>query len=353
MITIIGAGPAGLAIGYCLQQQQQPFHILERGSVGWSWQHHYDSVRLHTLKQNSALPGLPMPTDYPDFASRQQVVDYLRRYATHFDLPIEEGVEVERAWHANGRWHLQTSIGPRQTDTLIVATGIWSTPVQPALPGLDGFRGETLHGRDYRNPAPFHNRRVLVVGAGNTGCEIAAELGNAGVETGLVVRSGVAFVPYPTSPAAMTFAAWFTRTFPHLSDPILRRTRPDFSEIGLPPPAVPPTQTFPVVGFDLPEAVRAGAVTVYPEIECVEANGVRFADGRFAAIDAILFATGYRPTLDFLDPVPELDEYGRVAHPSQFPNLHVLGMHYPNTEGWLQSIGRFARRLAAQINTTP
>lgn len=349
MIVVVGAGPAGLAAGYYLQKKQLPFRILEKATVGWSWQNHYDSLHLHTLKANSALPGLPMPPSTPDFASRQQVVDYLQQYAAHFQLPIQTATAVTQARFDGNQWQLTTTQGSLSAETLIVATGIWSTPVVAPLPGLDSFTGEVVLGRDYRRPAPFEGQRVLVIGAGNTGCEIAAELGNASIDTSLVVRSGVAFVPYPTSAVAIDFSAWFTRHFPRLSNPILRRLRPDYSDIGLPPPPVPPTEAFPVVGFELPEAVAAGRVTVRGPIARIEGDCVTFADDSAETFDTLIFATGYRPTIDFIEPKPALDELGRVRDSQQFPQLYTLGMHYPNTEGWLQAIGRVAKRLVDQI----
>lgn len=351
MIVIIGAGPAGLATAYHLQRRGLPHRLLEKHSIGWSWRNHYDSLALHTLKDNSALPGLPMPATFPDFPTRAQVVEYLAGYAHHFQLNIETGVTVQRAFFQDGFWRLQTNRGRETAVALVAATGIWSTPRCPHFPGEESFRGQIMHANAYKNARPFRGQRVLVVGVGNTGAELAAELGSAGVETGIVVRNGAAFGPHPGSAVAMDAAAWLARTLPApLVDAYLRRVRPNFAELGLPLPPGPPSETYPVVGFDLPQAVEAGQVQVYPAIERLLPHGACFVDGREAPFDAVILATGYRPTLDFIDPTPTLDGHGRIAQPEQFPRLYTVGFHYPATAGWLQSIGRVSARVADQIS---
>lgn len=350
MIIVIGAGPAGLALAYHLQKRGLPYRVLEKHDVGYAWRNHYDSLRLHTLKGMSALPGLPMPDDYPDFPTRQQVVDYLELYAAHFDLNITTQCGVERARRENGRWRLQTNEGEVAADVVVLATGIWSTPYCPHFAGEADFRGRILHANAYKNPRSFRNEYVLVVGAGNTGAELAVELSESGVKTGIVVRSGVNFVPYPRSAALMDAVAWFLRHAPpRLTNPLLRLVRPNFSDVGLPPHPDPPVEAFPVVGFELPEAVAAGKVIVYPQIERLQAHSVIFSDGRVAPYNTILLATGYRPTIDFLAPTPRLDSYGRIADPAQFPGLFTVGFHYPATEGWFQAIPRVAEQVAERV----
>lgn len=348
MIVIIGGGPAGLAVAYYLQRRGLPYRLLEKETVGWSWQNHYDSLALHTFKQASHLPGLPMPDAYPDFPDKAQVAAYLQDYARHFRLNVQENTAVFHATYRAPRWHLTTSQDQLQAAAIVAATGIWSTPHIPDFDGLAAFNGRIVHSQSYKRPDPFQGQRVLVVGAGNSGAEIAAELGQAGVATAVAIRSGVAFVPYPSSPLAMRLGAWLSRTLP---DAIINRvlSRPDYSAIGIPPHPQPPTESFPVVGDDLPQAVQQGKVTPYPGIDRFVADGVHFVDGRFAAFDTIIMATGYRPTLDFIDPTPTLDENGRLRHPDLFPHLYPVGYHYPNTEGWLQAIPRVARRTANTI----
>ncbi len=211
---IVGAGPAGLAMAAELTHCGLPHRVIERGRMGEAWHHHYDRLRLHTLKQVSALPGLPMPPDYPDFPSRAQFLAYLQQYARHFALPIDEGIELRRADFKEGRWLLTTSSGVLDASAPVMATGTWSAPVRPRLPGEERFASRILHSRDYRNPQLFRGQRVLVVGAGNSGAEIAVDLAEHGVETGIVVRGGVAFVPRPRAAAAMRLAAWGLRTLP-------------------------------------------------------------------------------------------------------------------------------------------
>ncbi|MFQ3633223.1 flavin-containing monooxygenase [Roseiflexus sp.] len=353
MIVIVGAGPAGLAMAAELARRNLPHRIIERGQVGESWHHHYDRLRLHTLKQVSALPYLPMPPDYPNFPSRAQVLAYLQHYARNFDLRIDEGIDLRRADFVEGRWILTTSNGQTDASVLVMATGIWSAPARPRLPGEERFGGPILHSRDYRNPEPFCGQRVLVVGAGNSGAEIAVDLAEYGVETSIVVRSGVACVPRPRSASAMRAIAWLLRTLPApLAARLLRRR--DFRHVGLPLPPGSPLTHYPVVGYELPQAVAAGHITVYPGIEQLERGAVSFRDGRRAPFDAIILATGYRPALDPVAHLIDCDARGRPLLDRHWrslsnPQLVCIGYTYPTTEGWLQAIGRVVRAAAQGV----
>lgn len=354
---VVGAGPAGLAVAYELARRGLSYRVLERGRVGEAWHHHYDRLHLHTLKQVSALPGRPMSAAYPRFPSRAQFLAYLQQYAHHFDLRVEEGIELRRVAFVGQRWQLDTSRGRLEAAVLVMATGIWSAPVRPHLPGEERFGGRIIHSRDYRSPRPFQGQRVLVVGAGNSGSEIAVDLAEHGVETAISVRSGVAFVPEPHSTAAVRLAAWLLRTLPRpLAERLLRRR--DFRHLGLPLPPGSPLDHFPVVGYELPEAVAAGKVGVYPSLEGLERATARFADGRTASFDALILATGYRPALEPVEHAltfdsegrPLLDRYGRAA---ANPRLICVGYSYPTTEGWIQAIGRVARVAVDGIVALP
>jgi len=350
MIVIVGAGPAGLTLARELQRRGLAYRVLERGVVGESWRNHYDRLHLHTLKEVSGLPGLAMPDSYPSFPAGSQFHRYLARYAKEQGLNIETGVTVEHATFDGARWHLATNRGALAAATLVVATGIWSTPQRAHFPGEGAFGGAILHARDYRNADPFVGRRVLVVGAGNSGSDIAVDLREHGVATAIAIRDGVAFVPRPTSPLAMRAAAWLLRVLPRaVAERLLRRR--DFGDIGLPSPPGSPLDHFPVVGYELPQAIAAGRVRRYGAIARFLPGAVRFADGREYACDAVILATGYRPTLDFVAHELQLDSDGRPRLDREWralgnPQLYCVGFWYPTTEGWLQAIGRVARTAA-------
>jgi cation diffusion facilitator CzcD-associated flavoprotein CzcO len=347
MIVVVGAGPAGLALAYELQRRGLNYQVLERHAVGHAWSQHYDGLRLHTLKQVSALPGLLMPEYYPDFPSRAQFLAYLQGYATHFKLRIAESVELLRADTDGREWRLATSRGLMRASILVMATGIWSAPVRPDISGEREFGGALLHSSDYRNPSPFRGRRVLVIGAGNSGTEIALDLAEQRVEVALSVRGGVAFGPRPRSAAAMRFVAWLLRTVPApLAEGLLRRR--DFRHLGLPLPSGSPLDHYPVVGYELPEAVAAGRVSVFGAVERLAPGMVHFAGGRAVPFDAIILATGYRPALGPVAHLLDVDERGRplldaYGRALRAPRLVCVGYTYPTTEGWLQAIGRVAR----------
>ena len=355
-VLVVGAGPAGLALGYELQKRHIAYQILERERVGWAWHNHYDRLHLHTLKSVSGLPGLPMPADYPRFPARHQVAEYFAHYAQHFDLNIATNVMVEQAsWDDPQQcWQLTTSQGPICGTTLVMATGIWSTPHQPQVAGLETYQGTVLHAQAYRNPQPFVGQRVLVVGVGNTGAEIAVDLASAGVNTTIAIRSGVTLVPRPASTIMVKALAFLFRHLPRsLANSLLRRFRRSFQALGLPDRPVDPIDAYPVVGFELTEAVQQGLVTVIGAISHFTAQGIVLNDQTRHSFNAVLFATGYRPSLkpvqDYLDfdsrGWPLLDRWQAL----RYADLYCLGFFYPTTEGWLQAIGRAAREVADSI----
>jgi cation diffusion facilitator CzcD-associated flavoprotein CzcO len=358
MIIIIGAGPAGLATAYHLQQRQIPYLVLEKERVGAAWHNHYDGLHLHTLKEVSALPGFPMPDSYPSFPSRQQVADYLVQYAAHFGLAIREGVTVEAArYHAYHKtWHIETNQGMMGSQLLVATTGIWSTPFRPHFTDEELFGGEILHAQQYKNARPWTGKRVLVVGGGNTGTEIAVEMAEAGAETTILIRDGTTFVPYPTSPTAVKSAAWLMRHLPHsIGQKLLERTRRDFTHLGLEPPTRPLTQAYPVVGYELPEAIEVGQVRLISAgIARFTANGVQFTDGTQYPVETVVLATGYRPTLDFLAEAVDRAENGHPILDRQWRSpkskaLFCVGFTYPANEGWLQALPRVTHTAVGAI----
>ena len=358
MILIIGAGPAGLAIAHALQRRGLAYHVFERGRAGEAWHNHYDRLHLHTLKQVSALPGLAMPASYPKFPAAAQFRAYLADYARHFKLNISFGVDVRTAHALLAGWRLETSSGMFEGETLVLATGIWSTPVTPTFACREQFGGMVVHSRDYRNAALLQGKRVLVVGAGNSGSEIAVDLSENGIQTAIAIRSGVSFVPYPVSAPASRTAAWLFRHLPRPVGALLVRSiRRNFCAIGLPPPRGALLDTFPVVGFQLPEAIAAGRIALYAGIERFTADGVRFVGGQEAPFDAVIMATGFRASTQLVANQVALDNRGRPQVDKHWrslrnPRLVCIGFDYPTTEGWLQAIGRVAGQAADGIAAT-
>ncbi len=353
MIIIVGAGPAGLALGYELKLRGRAFRILERERVGAAWHHHYDRLHLHTRKGVSSLPGMPMPRSYPAFPDRRQVASYFADYAARFDLPVEIGVTVSHASWDGVVWRLDTSKGRRRATHLVAATGIWSAPYRPRIPGEETFGGPIIHSASYRAPAPYRGQRVLVVGVGNSGAEIAVDLASGGTQTSIAVRSGAAFVARQRSTIAAHGIALALRVLPRrLTTHLIYRR--NFAGIGLPPPPGSPIDHYPVVGYDLPDAVTRGDIEVCGSLERLSLGAAHFTDGRSATFDAVILATGFRPAIDWLDGGVTVDARGRPlvdTHWRARNNRHLtcIGYHYPTTEGWLQALPRVARLAAAGI----
>lgn len=357
---VIGAGPAGLAASRELQRTGVDHQVLERGStVGHSWTTLYDSLVLHTGKHLSALPGLPYPAATPLFPTRQMFLDYLRRYAETFRLPVETGVDVTSIKRTDNRWLLSTGHGTaRQARTLVIATGIVTNPFVPELPGRDQFRGQLLHSVAYHRPDDVRGRRVLVAGTGNSGGEIAAELAHAGAAVTLSVRTGATIVPrqvlglpvqylgFVFSPLPRGAQAAITRGFAALTG--LLRGKP-----VLPPPSRTGCSKIPLIGLHLANAIRAGQVALRPGIARFTPAGVQFDDRTSEDFDVVILATGYRAAVSPLGDLIHVDECGfasrrdRVASADQ-PALFFVGHTY-NASGAIYNIGRDARLAAGAV----
>ena len=356
-VVIIGAGPAGLASSYHLARRGIRHVVLERGSVGDTWANLYDSLRLHTGRHLSALPGLSFPQGTPMFVSRAAFVEYLRRYAAKFSLPISETSPVSTVWREDGGWVILTSSGKRfESNALVVATGIVSSPRIPSLAGEEQFRGEILHSVSYRSPERFRGRRVLVVGVGNSGAEIASELGRHGVDVSISVRSGANVVPLQILGIPIQYLGYLVRKLPRsVQLPIVNRisamTERRRGVSPIPKSSVGPLDAIPVIGFHLVDAIREGTVRLRGGIASVSEMSVRFADGSEEPFDVILLATGFRPALElFRDPIA-VDERGftkrldRVTSATE-PDLFFVGHNY-DANGGLLNI-RIDSQLVAQ-----
>lgn len=357
---VIGAGPAGLAASRQLQRTGVDHRVLERGeAVGHTWARLYDSLVLHTGKHLSALPGLPYPASTPLFPTRAIFLDYLRRYADTFRLPVETGVDVSSVTRVDDHWIVTTAAGDtRQARTLIVATGIVANPFVPELPGRDLFGGQLLHSVAYQRPSDVRGPRVLVAGTGNSGGEIAAELAQAGATVTLAVRTGATVVPRQVLGLPVQYLAFMFSPLPPETQASITR---GFAAVTglfrgkpvLPPPARHGCPKIPLLGLHLANAVRAGRVTLRPGLDRFTVDGVQFADGREEPFDAVILATGYRAAVGPLSSLIHVDECGfarrrdRVASADQ-PALFFVGHTY-NASGAIYNIGRDARLAAAAV----
>jgi len=357
-VLVVGAGPAGLATSQQLQARAVPHRVLERGdSVGHTWANLYDSLTLHTGKHMSNLPGMPFPHSAPLFVPRREFLEYLRRYALAFDLPVETGYAVERVTRTDGSWTVRTSRGEYAAQVLVVATGIVANPRIPALPGQQSFGGRIVHSVEYRRPDAYPGRRVLVVGVGNSGAEIGSEIARAGGKVTIAVRSGANVVPLTLAGLPIQYVSYWVRKLPRAIQAAavglvrllteLRRGKP-----VLPRPAYSPLDAIPVIGFHLVDAICEGLIDVRAGVAELTADGARFTDGTAGRFDDVILATGFSAALAPLGGLVQRDQGGfarrreRVVSLDQ-PDLYFVGHNYDATGG-LYNIKRDAR-LAARL----
>ena len=366
-VLVVGAGPAGLATAACLRRRGIEPLVVDRGSaVGQSWRSRYDRLHLHTPRVQSALPGLRIPRRYGRWVAKDDMAEYLGEYAEHAGVRPRFGTEVRRIVRDGDGWCTETDAGPLRTRQVVLACGYNREPVEPSWPGQDTFRGPLLHASRYANPAPFRGQDVLVVGAGNTGAEIAADLAEQGAATvWLAVRTPPNVVPRQLGPVPLTLLAITQDSAPAwLVDPVnrflQRRFVGDLTRYGL--PAAPAgvvaqmraTGVTPTIDVGMVAQLQAGRVTPVAAVERFDDGDVVLSDGTRLSPDAVIAATGYRTALEpLVGHLGVLDDHGRPrAHGrhtvASAPGLRFVGIANP-LKGLLLQIGLDARAAARAI----
>ena len=357
--VVIGGGPAGLATSRELARAGVAHVVLERGStVGHTWAELYDSLVLHTERRLSALPGLDFPPGTPRFPRRLDVLEYLRAYARNFALPVRTEAEVVGLRRSEGLWWARTADGTlRSARAAVVATGIVSRPHFPELAGRERFGGQILHSADYKRPGPFAGQRVLVIGAGNSAADIASELADAGVLVTIAVRSGVTVVPLTVAGVPTQYFGFALAPLPMAVRRRLAGAASWLAALGrpgsLPRAPIQECTGVPLVGGHLPDAVRAGRISLKRQVIELVPDGASFSDGDVAPFDAVVLATGYRAAVGFIESAVRLDACGFPARTdgvtsAGHPGLYFVG-HNPDARGGLYRIGRDARLAAARV----
>ena len=306
---VVGAGPAGLATAAALRARGLDAAILEKSDVvGSVWRRHYDRLHLHTDRARSGLPGLAMPKAYGRYPSRAQMIEYLEAYAAKFELKPVFNAAVSVVRRDGPVWRAEAGQASWRAPAVVIATGWADYPYAPSWPRMETFGGPILHSSAYRNPAPFAGKRVLVVGYGNSGAEIALDLAEAGIDVTLSVRSAVNIVPrelfglpilvFPTA------EQWLPpRAADFLNAPAIRFSIGSLAAAGLTKARKGPLQTIaedgrpPLIDVGTLAAIRAGRIKVRGDLASFTANGVAFTRSSAELFDAVILATGFRPDL--------------------------------------------------------
>jgi putative flavoprotein involved in K+ transport len=365
VIVVVGAGPAGLASAAMLQHRGCDVVVLERSVVGAAWTTRYDRLHLHTVRWLSCLPGYRIPRAFGKWPSRDRVVEYLERYAHHHDLDVRTGTEVERIDRCNGEWNVVTSSDTVEAQRVVVACGHSNVAHLPDWPGTS--RGAIVHSADYRNPIPYVGQRVLVVGAGNSGAEIAVDLADGGAaEVFLAVRTPPSIVRrdtlgFPSQALGIATAHLPVPVVDRIAATMRRVSIPDLAAQGLPAPEHPYSEflhrrVIPILDVGIVDAVRSGRVRVVPALERFDEGDVVLADGSRLEVDAVIAATGYRPALEpLVGHLGVLDEcgvpvvHGAREHPDA-PGLYFVGYEVL-LGGAFRLAGIRARQLARAVGS--
>ena len=371
LVCIIGAGSSGITAAQVLQARGVAFDCFEAGSdIGGNWRYEndnkmssaYESLHINTSRHLMEYAAYPMPETLPDYPSHRQIAAYFDDYVDHFGLrelitfrtevtkvePLSANpVPTGELPNPRARWAVtfRTEGGEPQTryyESVLVANGHHWDPrwPEPSFPGADTFPGEQLHAHYYRTPEPLRDKRVLVLGIGNSACDIAVESSRVATSTDLAMRRGAHVLPkymfgMPTdhltdSPLArgpLKLQQWSMAA-------LLRLSQGKVSDYGLPEPDHAVLHAHPTVSQDLLNRLGHGDIEVRPNIDRFEGSKVFFTDGSSGEYDVVVYCTGYKVSFPFLteDVVTaednHVDLYRRVAHP-EHPGLYFIGLIQP------------------------
>lgn len=366
--AVIGAGPAGLAAAACLRERGVESLVIERsGFVGASWRSRYDNLHLNTVRWLSHLPGLRVPRSYGRWPGRDAFVRYLEAYAAHHRLRIRFETSVERVERDGDDWLMRSAQVDIRAAHVVIATGMHHAPRVPSWPGRDTFTGELIHSASYRNPSPYREQDVLVVGTGDSGSGIALDLAKNGARrVWISVRTSPNIFPGERLGIPAQVQGLLARRLPgrivdRISLMSQRFSVGDLSKYGLPPPTkgvytrATEDNVGPVVDFGFVDALKRRKIEAVGIIERFEGPDVVLAGGRRVRPAAVIAATGYGRALDGL--VGHLGVLGKNGLPEPMnaitspkaPGLYFIGFRTNSFSGAVHEMGSDAKAIAKQI----
>jgi putative flavoprotein involved in K+ transport len=314
-VVIVGGGQSGLAAARAVRDAGLRALVLETGDrpVG-SWPHYYDSLTLFSPARYSGMPGQAFPGDPDHYPHRDEVVAYLDAYAAGLDVEIRTGHRVGSVEPDGTGFLVRTDSDAVRAAAVVAASGSFTAPYTPAIPGQDGFVGEVIHVAGYRNPKDYAGKRVVVVGAGNSAVQIGHELAEVATVT-LATRHPVNFLPQRRLGKDLHY--WLAVSgFDYLPPAWLAKIV---------------QQTLVLDTGDYADALREGRLDQRPMFTAFDHDQVVWADGTAEAVDAAIFATGYRPSLDYLQSLGALDTTGVPLHEGGISSTHA-GLAYVGLE---------------------
>lgn len=338
-VIVIGGGQSGLAVGYYLRRSGLTFTILDKEKeAGGAWQHFWKSLRLFSPAQWSSLPGVIMPGGGNYYPTREETIEYLRKYELKYQLPVKRPVLVRSVAKTESGFQLETSDGQFETKAIVSATGLFDNPLIPQYPGAPIFHGEILHSSQYISPDPFKGRRVAVVGEGNSGAQILAEV------------------------SLIAETIWITLEEPrflddHIDGRYLFDAATQMYEAKKKGRAYKSPSLREIVMVPTVKKARARGVfehTFRPFSKFTK-DGLQWEDGHYEKVDVVIFCTGFRSSLHHLSDLNVISSDGRVkteeTRAITVPGLWLVG--YGDWTGFASStligVGRSARTTVNEI----
>jgi len=362
---IVGAGPSGLAVAGRFTSAGIPFSIIEKGAKpGWAWHNHYDRLHLHTVKELSALPGLPFPEEYPRYVPKQQLTDYFTAYCSHFGIEPQYGNALQSVEQTeNGLWLAKTDQGFIEAQRVIFSTGYNRIPNMPQWPNQTLYTGSFSHSKTYKNAKPYKGKSVLVVGMGNTGAEIALDLAENGAKPAISIRNAVNIIPRdfwgrPTQRTAIMLNKLPEGLRDKVSNLLQKLAIGNLSKYGAPTPKYAPSYQvrnharIPVIDIGTVRHIKRGTIKMMPGIEGFDEGGVVFTDGVRLPFDAVILATGYHSQIQEFVNLPD-EMFNSLGHPAHLWHQSQLGLFFlgfaaPST-GILRSIIQDSEKIVDHI----
>jgi putative flavoprotein involved in K+ transport len=342
---VIGGGQAGLAMGYQLSRHDLPYKIVDANKrVGDAWRNRWDSLRLFTPNRLNRLPGMPFPGYHWGFPSKNEMADYLESYARKFDLRVETGVRVQSLTREGLRFVATSGDRRFEADNVVVAMSSWQRPRVPDYASELDPRIVQLHVAEYKNPGQLQEGDVLVVGAGNSGAEVAIEV--ARTHKVLLSGAGTGAIPFrPESVVARVLMPFIGRVIFHrvltTSTPIGRKVRPKWISTGEPLIRVKPKD------------LATFGVERVPRVTGVQGGLPQLEDGRSVDVANVVWCTGFHPGFSWID-LPVLGPQEPLHHRGiveSEPGLYFIGLKFLHSVSseQIQGVGRDANRIAQKI----